>query len=165
MPCIEFSCDGLKEGDDVMNRFFGVMVAAVLLSISGMGVVHARTPVPVIQFGNQPWTVPEGKVFTENEVREGIIKAVQTYRARRGLDWQIDSDTPGKLDASGTIRHGKHTVRVSITYTPSTFSVVYLGSDNMDAQTVDGGTMLIHPNYNYWVGSLVKYIRAQLGRT
>jgi hypothetical protein len=147
-----------------MNRFFGVMIIGVLLFAGGIGVVHAqRTLVPVIQFENQSWSAPAGKVLSEEQVREGIVKAIQTHRAEKEFAWQLDSDTPGKLGASVLVR-GKHTVRVSISYTSSNFSVVYLSSDNMKAQKISNGATMIHPAYNRWVGDLVTAIRDQLGR-
>jgi hypothetical protein len=146
-----------------MKRFWGAMTVGVLLFAVAAGVVHARTDVPVIQYENQTWPPAAGKVSTESQVREGIIKAIQSHLAAKNSAWHVESDTPGKLVASVVVR-GKHTVRVTITYTSSNFSVVYLSSVNMNARMSDGDITVIHPFYNRWVGDLVTAIRDQLGR-
>jgi hypothetical protein len=142
-----------------MNRLFGIAAMGVLLLAGGTGTVDARTAVPVIQFENQSWAAPAGRAFTESQVREKIIRAIQSHKA----GWQVASDAPGKIGASVMVR-GKHSVQVAINYTASNFSVTYLSSVNMDAHTGDGGVTMIHPKYNGWVGDLVRSIRDELSR-
>lgn len=140
------------------------VLLAFALTLSTLSVAHARTPVPIVNHENVIWARPDGKALEVNEVKSRIIKAGQEK------SWSI---VPGSAENSliGTlVVRGKHTVRVSIVYGASTFSVKYLDSINMNYKAPEAGSTeaqtaplgVVHPFYNRWAEELVTSIRNQL---
>lgn len=133
------------------------ILLAIALTISTLSFAHARTPVPIVDHENQIWARPDNKALDLNEVKNRILKAGQEK------SWSI---TPGSTENTliGTlVVRGKHTVRVTITYSAATFSVKYLDSINMNYKAPEaGGVGVVHPFYNRWAEELVNQIRSQL---
>jgi hypothetical protein len=96
----------------------------------------------------------DGKVPTLEQVRQAITKAAISS------GWALAKTGDAQFEATLVVR-GKHTVVVSIPFSPEKFSVLYTSSTNMkyDAR---GGKPVIHPNYNVWTGNLVSAIRREL---
>lgn len=98
---------------------------------------------------SQPVQV-NAKNYTETQVKSAIISA------GAGLGWIIKDVAPGKLLGEIELR-GKHKATVDITYSKSTYSIVYVSSVGLES---DGTT--IHQNYNRWIANLEKAINANL---
>jgi hypothetical protein len=62
---------------------------------------------------------------------------------------------PGKVTATLLIR--KHTAEIEIPYSPTSYSITYKSSVNLDE-----GDGQIHKNYNGWIQNLNRGINAQL---
>ena len=132
-----------------------------LLLLAGTGAVCAqRVPVAVVNFDNQTWPNPNDKKFSEEQVKDNIVKAVQALKINNSFQWQVDASENNKLIASVKVRN-KHTIRVVISYTSATYSIDYLDSVQMNAREVYG-VVFIHPFYNRWAGDLATAIRTQL---
>lgn len=146
-----------------MSNVFSSLLLAVSLCLAAGAANAQRSPVPVINYENQVWTRADSKALTSEQVKQGIVKAIQEHKAEGSYPWQLDSAADGKVGASVHVR-GKHTVRVLVTFTQDKFSVNYLSSDNMKEGKDESGKEIIHPFYNRWAGDLTKAIRDQLAR-
>ncbi|MBS0447461.1 MAG: hypothetical protein JSR59_16090 [Proteobacteria bacterium] len=104
---------------------------------------------PILNIVDAPVTSPMGKPMTEEQVKEAIV------RAGAALGWQVKEDGPGKMIGLLLIR--KHTAEISIVYSPTSYSLTYKSSINLD----EGGGQ-IHKNYNGWIQNLNKGIATQL---
>ena len=123
------------------------MLRRRLIAILGLGLATcwsgsalARATVPAMDHVNLVWRSPSGRPWSLEGVKQVILRAAQAAR------WQGDLPEPGKLLASYYVRN-KHMIRVAITWTESTFSVRYDGSQNMNHWVSGDGRNLIHPNY------------------
>ena len=145
------------------SRNFASLLFACLLALVSFGAHAQRTPVPAIDYVNESWPRSDSKKLTADQVRQAIRKAVEEHKAERGYPWKIEPSSDGNLLASVVVR-GKHIVRVAISNTATTFSVVYNSSVDMKASKGPEG-VTIHPFYNRWVGDLVKAIKDELSRT
>ena len=143
-------------------RNFAALIAVCFLSLLALSAHAQRQPVPAIDYINESWPRADGKPLTEQQVRQGIMRAVETHKAERGYPWKIESNADGNLVASVVVR-GKHIVRVSITNTATNFTVKYHSSVDMKAAK-EGSDWVVHPFYNRWVGDLVKAIKDELAR-
>ena len=71
---------------------------------------------------------------------------------------------PTKLrdgEIQATLRLRSHMAVVDIEYDSDSFQVRYVRSENLNYE-VDGGSEVIHPNYNAWVNNLISDIEAAL---
>jgi len=84
----------------------------------------------------------------EKAVRSGL-------RARQ---WTHKTKKPGHLEGRIVVR-GKHTLRVDIHYTGTSFDVNYKDSDNLNYKVKDDGTRRLHPNGNSWMDNLANDIK------
>ncbi|MEJ0058905.1 MAG: hypothetical protein WDM79_04640 [Terricaulis sp.] len=73
--------------------------------------------------------------------------AAKIERALSNKGWQVGARRPGAIDAFVVIR--EHRAEVTITYDNDSYSIEYLGSQNLDATQ-----RTIHRNYNRWVANL-----------
>jgi ABC-type glycerol-3-phosphate transport system substrate-binding protein len=136
------------------RRAFVAAIAAV--ATAPPAAAQQRATVPITDFINQTWT-PGARPGSFDAVRQAIIQAAT------GLKWETEPGDNGSLRAQLLVR-GKHTIRVSIVWTASVFSVRYAGSENMSYWEPSAGRRYIHPNYNVWTEQLVKAIRNELER-
>ncbi len=109
--------------------------------------------------GTQVMNLTEVAVSTASQKQakaEEVRKAILSGCVARG--WNAKEVSPGTIEATITVR-GKHYVAVQIPYTPSTYSILYKASNNMEYDAAKG---TIHPNYNKWVNNLRASIDTQL---
>ncbi|MDR2573116.1 MAG: hypothetical protein LBC94_02010 [Desulfovibrio sp.] len=78
-------------------------------------------------------------------------------RAGAATNWKITPAGDGKM--TGTLNARAHTAVVSITYDDASYRIDYKDSVNLNYK--DGN---IHPNYNKWVHTLDKNIRAEIAQ-
>jgi hypothetical protein len=107
---------------------------------------------PIQDFVDQPIsTKASGESFTAAEAQALIIKACTSRK------WISRLAEPGKLSASVLVR-GKHYAEVSIPFTGTSYSILYVTSRELDANEKK---RKIHGKYNQWVASL----NAEIART
>lgn len=126
----------------------------ILLLVALVATVGCRRSIPIRSATEYP--IPS---YTESPVTtERVGRAIQI--AGTQLGWVIartgDGRSVGTLDM-----HGKHRIVVDITYTTTSYSIVYQSSDNMKYDATKGN---IHRNYNRWVSNLVKVINSELAQ-
>ncbi|QJR15719.1 hypothetical protein [Usitatibacter palustris] len=120
--------------------------------VVGIGVVVgliACTVVPLNNVENAALVTASGKTPTATAVRGAIVQA------GAGLGWVMTDVKPGVLQATLNLR--THSAVVEIPYTPTSFSIVYKSSTNLDA-----GNGQIHKNYNGWIQNLQRDIKARV---
>lgn len=128
---------------------------AILLSLGlGVGTVHARTPVPIVNYENNPVATNSGKPMTADKVKQAILAAASSKQ------WSIAYQPNGKMQAT-LVMKGKHTIVVEVAYTAENYSLTYLSSDNMKYGEVEG-VPVIHPYYDRWVREFREAIRTEL---
>lgn len=128
-----------------MNRSIR-LVAVLALTLLAAG-CRGTTPVRNVTDNS----IPSGKPLTLDQVTQGIVSA------GAGLGWDMKVAAPGKI--VGTLHIRSHTAVVDINYTPTTYSIIYSGSENL---RYDAAENTIHPNYNSWVQNLSNAIRSKL---
>ena len=107
------------------------------------------TLAPIQNVENASVTTAANKPLSADQVRAAIV------RAGAGLGWIMKDAGPGQL--TGTLVLRTHTAEVRIPYSPSSYSIGYRSSTNLQES---GGK--IHRNYNGWIQNLTKGINAQL---
>lgn len=120
-------------------------VCALLLAVTLAGCSTA----PIHNVIEAPAVSATGRNLTREQVRSAIV------RAGSALGWQLRDDGPNTLVGTLTLR--THTAVVEIPYSPSTYSIKYRSSVNLNEA---GGS--IHKNYNGWIQNLTRGITAQL---
>lgn len=80
-------------------------------------------------------------------------RAEQIKRAGADLGWIMQDVYPGLI--RGTLNIRSHQAVVDIPYTPTTFSIRYASSNNLNYSGSE-----IHKNYNSWVKNLEQRIAA-----
>lgn len=152
------------------RRSFLLIIAALTASL-GLP-ASAREPVPIVNHSNLTWARPDGKQLDLATVRNQIIQAANSK------SWTVENAAGENTLLAQLVVRNKHTIRTTITYTPSTFSVKYHSSENMkygiDEPSVEVDPLnvgkkqtrreVIHPHYNRWTQELVSAIQAQLSR-
>lgn len=121
----------------------GIRVSIAALAIA-LAVASCSQNQPLVTYDEVP-TKATVEV-TQEQVGEAIIDA----GTKRG--WSMTEVEPGLIRGEILVR-GKHKVEVNIPYTASSFSILYLSSDNMNYQLRDGQPR-IHPKYNSWIKNL-----------
>jgi hypothetical protein len=104
---------------------------------------------PVRNINEAPVVLGSAKAATADQVRTAIVGA------GNGLGWTMTSAAPGLV--TGRIALRGHTALIDVRYTPTTYSIVYKDSTNLDFK--DGQ---IHKNYNGWIDNLNRDIRGNL---
>jgi hypothetical protein len=134
----------------VISRTLTGALAALLLFLGTPAQVFAGkiqdyvdVPVP---------TLASGERMALTQVQESIFKACY---ARKWVPRLVE---PGKLSVSILVR-GVHYAEVSIPFSPSSYSILYVTSRELDANEKK---RKIHDSYNKWVGSLNAEIARQL---
>ncbi len=89
---------------------------------------------------------------------EQVSAAIIEAGAGRG--WSMTEVEPGLIRGEILVR-GKHKVAVNIPFTTTTFSILYLSSENMNYQLRDGEPR-IHPKYNSWIKNLERDIQNRI---
>ncbi len=133
----------------------------------------ASTLQPVINYENQAIRPASGKTPSMAQVKAAIEKAAKApIPSARNQSWELKEVAAGMLVATLNVR-GKHTVMVTIAFSPNAYSVNYKDSINMHyapiADTVRYSGMPvnynqsasgfeIHSYYNAWVKALVNNI-------
>ena len=109
----------------------------------------ACTSAPIRNVSDAPVVTGSGKALNADQVRVAIVGA------GTGLGWTMASTTPGLV--TGRIALRGHTASIDVRYTPTTYSIAYKDSTNLDF-----GNGQIHKNYNGWIENLNRDIRANL---
>jgi len=116
--------------------------------------IAARAADPVLDLIDQPIAVaPDGTLPKEAEVRAAIVRACTA----RG--WTPTQNADGTITASIWVR-AKHRAEVTISMTPTTYSIKYRASENLD---FNEERYRIHGNYNRWVMKLSQTINREFG--
>ena len=98
----------------------------------------------------------DGTSFTVQEARAGIIRGCVAG------GWAPFVDSEGVIHASLNVRD-KHFAEVDITVTPTTYSVQYVSSKNLDYwYKTRTRAAMIHENYNVWIAELSNWIKKEL---
>jgi hypothetical protein len=118
---------------------FAILLALVLAS-------PAQAKMEKLQnFQDQPVpTKLDGSLFTLEEVQSAIA------RAAGARNWNVKVDGPSKLTASILVR-GLHYAEVAIEYSPTTYSIVYVTSRELN---YNEKKLTVHRSYNKWVRAL-----------
>jgi hypothetical protein len=82
----------------------------------------------------------------DTAVRTAIMRAL----ANRG--WLAEPEGPGTIRGILNIR--EHQAVISIHYTPTSYQITYVSSQNLNYSNT-GGTERIHGNYNSWIQNLM----------
>ncbi|MDR2489116.1 MAG: hypothetical protein LBD42_06460 [Desulfovibrio sp.] len=132
----------------------------VLLFVAAFssGACRKKGVSPVSPVGSAA-SVDKARKFTGEDMRAAILRACMDK------GWSPAEPTPGLIEASLEVR-GKHAVVVDIPYTNQQYQIKYKRSVNMKEHELESdGSVLIHPNYNKWVGALDKAVKANIART
>lgn len=136
---------------------------------------QARTLEPLVNYENQEIRPASGKTPTLAQVKGAIEKAAKApIPSARGQVWELKEVATGVMTATLDVR-GKHTVVLTITFSPTAYSVTYKDSVNMHygpaaemerdpsspilIRAKPTGQYEIHPYYNRWVKALASNIR------
>lgn len=142
-----------------MKAFKAALFALALLV---SGVALARTPVPVVNYLDQPVVTASGKTLTVEQLQDVIRKIASEKK------WVVMSNPNGVMVASLTWNANKHTIMVEIVVAPDRYSLKYNNSINMKYAISKGeygiadGLPIIHPYYNRFVNDLHEGIRLEL---
>ena len=129
-----------------------LMLLAAFL-IAAPSVHAAKGSVPIQNYEDLPATSGDGKPLTAEQVKQAILAG-----ANRGR-W-IASVQPGNV-VRLTYSPRNHVAVVDVAYTAKGYSIRYSNSSNL-GYGQEGGTAVIHPNYNKWVNNLRQAIDSNL---
>jgi hypothetical protein len=132
-----------------MRVFLKLAASVTLLGAATMVQAGCFRCDPILNISNAPVMSASGKVLTDAEVKSAII------RAGAALGWMMKDAGPGKITATLLIR--SHSAEIEIPYTPTSYSISYKSSVNLNE-----GDGQIHKNYNGWIQNLTRGINAQL---
>lgn len=148
-----------------MRNFRALLVACWVAMVVGP-VWAAPSSVPVRDVVDQVPLRTDGRPITAEMLKKAIILGGATK------GWVVSEEGPGQLRASIDVR-GKHQAMVGIRYGDNRYSIQYRSANNLNVevknadqrydattQAMPNGTVLIHPNYNRWIGNLVQAIDA-----
>jgi hypothetical protein len=125
------------------------MTTRYLLLSLAVVVLVACTTAPIRNINEAPVVTGSGKAVTADQVRVAIVGA------GHGLGWTMAQTAPGLV--TGRIALRGHTAMIDVRYTPTTYSIVYKDSSNLEF-----GNGQIHKNYNGWIENLNRDIRTNL---
>lgn len=106
----------------------GLVLSAITLSSSEAAAAK------VLNFENQPITA----TLSMAEISKAIIES------GAGRGWKMKETAPGEITAKIIVR--THTATILVTYSPSSYSIVYQDSTNLKYKNGK-----IHRNYNKWI--------------
>ena len=124
----------------------------VLVCLMMLGMSAAWAGKPILNLVDE--TVPgrfDGGARTLDEVQEAIVKGCQ----RKG--WRPFDDGENKIKCTILVR-GRHYAEVSIPYSESKYSILYVASRELD---YNEKKQKIHKNYNRWVVNLSAAIQQE----
>lgn len=121
---------------------------AFLVLLVLMAAVGCRSA-PIYNVTNQTIIPSGGKPKSPEEVKTAIVEA------GRARGWAMKDIAPGHLEAELRLR--SHVAVVEIKYSPTSYSITYRNSMNLN---YDGTN--IHPNYNSWIVNLQRDIESRL---
>ena len=138
-----------------MNSVLRILMLVLVLAPA---VVDAREP--ILNLEDVPISMKaDGTSFTVQEARAGIIRGCVAG------GWAPFVDSEGVIHASLNVRD-KHFAEVEILVTPTTYSVQYASSKNLDYKTYNhhyrDQRPRIHENYNIWIDRLSDSINKEL---
>lgn len=129
------------------SRFLVVAILAVALFALG----GCRRNADIYNVTREPIASVSSQQLQTNTVKNAIL------RAGNKLGWIMQTKMDGHL--IGTLNLRSHKAVVDITYTSSTFSIVYKDSANL---YYDAAKKRIHRNYNGWIKNLEHEIQVEL---
>lgn len=133
-----------------MKRLFLLMI--LLAALTAIGCRPGR-PVATYSYNFPP--AETHQTLSEKQMHDAIVKACVSN------GWRASTTSPGNIEATIMVRN-KHTVVVNIPYTPTSYSINYKASTNMEYKVKSDGSASIHPNYNNWVARLDQSIRSNV---
>jgi len=136
------------------RRSLGFALSGAALALAATEAKASRIGL-MESFNNQSWNAPANVAFNPAKARQAVT------RAAHANNWTSQTGADGRLVATLLVR-GKHTVNVAVEVQAGSFSVIYVGSHNMNYQKGPDGRDWIHPNYNIWVRTLCNGIRFEL---
>ena len=125
------------------------MTTRYLLLCAAFVAVAGCTSAPIRNINDAPVALGSGKAATADQVRTAIVGAGNS------LGWTMTPAAPGLV--TGRIALRGHTASIDVRYTPTTYSIAYKDSTNLDF-----GDGQIHKNYNGWIENLNRDIRGNL---
>jgi hypothetical protein len=128
---------------NVKQYFLGLLAIATIASLTACG----RTA-PVKEYQSEP-------VPTNITSAAQVAKAIKLAGA--SLGWIISDAGEGKL--KGTLNLREHQAIISIPYTDTSYSLLYLSSVNLKYNASEN---TIHKNYNGWLTNLNNKIQFYL---
>ncbi len=129
-----------------MKKLFAIVLLAGLSLAIATG---CRTSTPIYNVQDATVVTNSDKPATANDVKKAIL------RAGTSLGWNMKEEKPGHI--IGTLNLRSHMAQVDIKYSPSSYSITYRDSQNLN---YDGTN--IHGNYNGWVQRLQQNIQSQM---
>jgi hypothetical protein len=136
------------------------VVRSLLLLLTAVfaasSVQAAKGSIPIHNLEELPVSSSDGKPLTAEQVKNAIVAG-----GARGR-W-VASAQPGNV-VRLTYTARTHVAVVNVSYSAKSYSIRYADSTNL-GYSADGGTGLIHPNYNKWVHSLRQAIEVSLRST
>ncbi len=88
-----------------------------------------------------------------------VKKAVKTSLLNR--QWTLSNEKPGYVE--GKYTKSNFWAKIGVSYNTQKVTIKYLDSEGLNYEK-DGDQRVIHPNYNKWIGNLVKDIPVYLER-
>ena len=132
-----------------------LMLLAAFL-IAAPSVHAAKASVPLQNYEDLPVTGADGKPLTADQVKQAILMGAARSR------WAA-SVQPGNV-VRLTLTPRTHVAVVDVVYSAKGYSIRYSSSTNL-GYGQEGGTAVIHPNYNKWVNALRQAIDVALRST
>lgn len=132
--------------------FFVVLTSACLASTAA----YARSPESIVNHENIAIVTAKGKASTAEQVRQAFVLG----GVKRG--WRFEDAGANQLTGTLVVRD-KHTVVITVNYSPERYSIHYKDSTNMKYGQSDGQAV-IHPFYNKWVQNLMQDVNVELAK-
>ena len=95
-----------------------------------------------------------GGQLSEEQVKQAFLRA-----ATRIKGWTLSELRPGMLEGDLDVRKRKQQLSVNILYSGKDYSIIYVGSENMD---YNAEAKTIHPNYGRYIRNLEKFFLENL---
>jgi hypothetical protein len=116
--------------------------------------------VPLAVFARSAELVdPEPIVLTVKATSAQVKKAVKTSLLNR--QWELSNEKPGYVE--GKYTKPKFWAKIGVSYDTRKVTIRYLDSEGLNYEK-EGEQRVIHPNYNKWIGNLLKDIPIYLQR-
>ncbi|HEU6454131.1 MAG TPA: hypothetical protein VN201_01570 [Roseateles sp.] len=106
------------------------LLLCLLLCLASATAMAQRRVLPVVDLVNVPVSLATKKTLTADQVRAAIVSAALA------AEWDVDPQPDGSLRLN-VLKDMEYSVAVRATFTPTTYSLAYLGSENL--KTTDPG--------------------------